>query len=207
MSRSGLLALGWVVLLLGLGGCGGVRTPTEYGEGDRMCLAELDRRGFDYWRTQVADAGGGCGIETAVEVSRMHTALSRPATMSCGLASRLDDFDREVVQAAAQASLGQAVTEINHFGSYACRGSTGMRGRLSQHALGQAIDVSGFRLADGTVISVERDWLDPGPKQQFLRQVAQQACQYFSVVLTPDSNADHYNHFHLDIGPDHHCPA
>ena len=25
------------------------------------------------------------------------------------------------------------------------------------------------------------------------------------VVLTPDSNAEHYDHIHLDIGPDRLC--
>jgi len=78
-------------------------------------------------------------------------------------------------------------------------------GRWSQHAVGQAIDIAGFRLSDGTTVSVDRDWNEPGAKGQFLRQLARKACRYFSVVLTPDSNAEHYNHLHLDIGPDRLC--
>jgi hypothetical protein len=35
--------------------------------------------------------------------------------------------------------------------------------------------------------------------------VARAACGYFSVVLTPDSNADHFNHMHFDLGPDRLC--
>ena len=41
--------------------------------------------------------------------------------------------------------------------------------------------------------------------RNFLHHVARNACRYFSVVLTPDSNRDHYNHFHLDIGPGRVC--
>jgi hypothetical protein len=68
-----------------------------------------------------------------------------------------------------------------------------------------AIDVAGFRLSDGTTVSVEHDWSESGPKRQFLRHLARRACSYFSVVLTPDSNAEHHDHIHLDIGPDRLC--
>ena len=124
--------------------------------------------------------------------------------MSCGLASRLDDFAHEVVEPLAREELGRRVVRINHLGSYSCRGING-GSRLSQHALGRAIDIAGFRLSDGSTVSVEHDWNEPGPKRLFLRHLARRACGYFSVVLTPDSNAEHYNHIHLDIGPDRLC--
>jgi hypothetical protein len=50
-----------------------------------------------------------------------------------------------------------------------------------------------------------QDWAGTGPKRQFLRHLARRACDYFSVVLTPDSDADHHDHIHLDIGPDRRC--
>jgi hypothetical protein len=31
--------------------------------------------------------------------------------------------------------------------------------------------------------------------------VAQGACKIFSVVMTPNRNAEHHDHLHLDIGP------
>ncbi|HXP95874.1 MAG TPA: extensin family protein, partial [Telmatospirillum sp.] len=77
--------------------------------------------------------------------------------------------------------------------------------RLSQHAFGRALDVTGFELADGTVISVMKDWRNRGAKSEFLHQVAQGACKMFSVVLTPNYNAEHHDHLHLDIGPHKLC--
>jgi hypothetical protein len=109
------------------------------------------------------------------------------------------------VQKLAVADLGHYVVRIDHLGAYSCRANTGRRDRLSEHAYGLAIDISGFRLSDGTSVSVERDWSQPGPKRNFLHHLASAACGYFSVVLTPDSNADHFNHMHLDIGPDRLC--
>ena len=128
--------------------------------------------------------------------------------MSCALAARLDEFEREVVEPLAIEELGRRATRIDHLGSYSCRRQNSrLGGRWSQHARGQAIDIAGFRLSDGTTVSVERDWREPGPKRQFLRHLTRRACRYFSVVLTPDSNAEHYNHMHFDSGPNRLCSA
>jgi hypothetical protein len=195
------LCAGVVVLLAG---CGGTTTTHLSG---RACLARLSAQDVTYRPVDKVEApSSSCRVDTAVRVSRVAVALNHPAVMSCALASRLDDFERDVVQPAARAELGRRVVRINQMGSFSCRRVNG-RSRLSQHALGQAIDIGGFRLSDGTTVSVEHDWNEPGPKRLFLRHLARRACGYFSVVLTPDSNADHYNHLHLDIGPDRLCEA
>jgi hypothetical protein len=192
------------LLLLLLAGCGG--GPGSSGLSGRACLAKLADHRVDYRPLDGVEASDSrCQIDTAVRVTRIAAGLNKPATMSCALAARLDQFEREVVQQVAQAELGRRVIRINHLGSFSCRATNGGRGRLSQHAVGRAIDIAGFRLADGSTISVERDWATPGPKRQFLRYLARRACEYFSVVLTPDSDADHYNHFHFDIGPGRLC--
>jgi hypothetical protein len=188
-----------------LTGCGGSRESTLSGA---RCLAALDDHDVDYQPVNGSEShDSGCNVDTAVRVRRSTVALSKPVTMSCGLAARLDQFTREVIQPLARSDLGERVNRINHLGSYVCRNNTSVRGRLSEHAFGRAIDIAGFRLADGKTVSVEQDWSRPGPNGTFLHHVAHSACQYFSVVLTPDSNADHYNHFHFDIGPGKVCSA
>src|SRR6267154_94241 len=37
------------------------------------------------------------------------------------------------------------------------------------------------------------------PEAAFLRRLHAGACQQFTTVLGPDANAEHYNHFHLDL--------
>ena len=199
--RGWLAAFGTAVLLLA--GCGGGSGPPALS--GRACLARLTAqevlcRAVD----PVGAPDSRCQVDTAVRVSRIEAGLNHSAVMSCALASRLDDFEREVVQPLAAAELGRRVVRIDHLGSFSCRAIHG-GGSLSQHALGQAIDIAGFRLSDGTTISVEDDWSGPGPKRLFLRHLARRACSFFSVVLTPDSNAEHYNHIHLDIGPERLC--
>ena len=198
--------LGWLAVLgsavLLLAGCG---TSGPVGLTGRACLARLTSQEVSYRPIDSVNASDSrCQVDTAVRVSRVQTGLNHPAVMSCALASRLDDFEREVVQPLAASELGRRVVRINHLGSFSCRA---MRsgGRLSEHAVGRAIDVAGFRLSDGTTVSVQHDWSERGPKRLFLRHLARRACSYFSVVLTPDSNAEHYDHIHLDIGPDRLC--
>jgi hypothetical protein len=208
MRLPGRLAALFSGVTLLLAGCGGTATTQLSG---RACLARLAGQEVTYLPLESVSVPGdapssSCHVDTAVRVSRVAVGLNHPAVMSCALASRLDDFEREVVQPAAKAELGRRVVRINQMGSFSCRRING-RSRLSQHALGQAIDIGGFRLSDGTTVSVEHDWNEPGPKRLFLRHLARRACGYFSVVLTPDSNADHYNHIHLDIGPDRLCEA
>jgi hypothetical protein len=188
--------------LLLLAGCGGGAGSALSG---RACLAKLSDDRVDYRPLDGVDAGASCVVDTPVRVTRVAAGLNKPATMSCALAARLDEFERKVVQPVAREELGQRVIRINHLGSFSCRGMNGGRGRLSQHALGRALDIAGFRLADGSAVSVEHDWAAPGPKRLFLRHLARRACEYFSVVLTPESDAAHHNHLHLDIGPDRRC--
>jgi len=195
-----LAALGGAVLLLA--GCG---SSGPAGLSGPACLARLDTQAVHYRPVAaVSPPGSRCQVDTAVRVSRVDAGLNQPAVMSCALASRLDEFEREVVQPLAAAELGRRVVRINHLGSFSCRAINGSS-HLSQHALGRAIDIAGFRLSDGTTVSVKHDWSELGSKRLFLRRLARRACSYFSVVLTPDSNADHHDHIHLDIGPERLC--
>jgi hypothetical protein len=195
-----------IILLLALAtmlaGCLGGPAPVI---SSTQCLATLDARGIAYRPVELSPPDARCRVDGAIRVTRIDVALNQPATMSCALASRIDDFERGVLQQIAVRDLGKYVTRIDHLGAYSCRRSTGIRDRLSEHSFGLAIDISGFRLADGTEISVERDWSAPGLKRNFLHHLATSACGYFSVVLTPSSDRDHFNHMHFDIGPERLC--
>jgi hypothetical protein len=57
-----------------------------------------------------------------------------------------------------------------------------------------------FRLANGRTVSVERDWPAAGAESAFLRRVRDDACKVFGSVLSPDDNAAHHNHLHLEHG-------
>jgi hypothetical protein len=104
--------------------------------------------------------------------------------------------------------LGSRVTGLEHYGTNNCRRIGGGRdGNWSEHATGNAIDIAAFKLADGRRIVVRRDWAQPeadgvaDSEAMFLRQVRDAACQEFATVLSPDYNAAHADHLHLDQAP------
>jgi hypothetical protein len=108
-------------------------------------------------------------------------------------------FETRIAQQAALRHFGTRVAAIDHAGSYSCRRLYGRAsGAYSEHATADAIDIVGFRLADGTRVSVLDDWSRGGPKSEFLREVRDGACRLFSTVLSPDYNAAHADHLHFD---------
>ena len=151
---------------------------------------------------QVDSPDAACPLTNTLRVQGGEAALSSSFLASCSLAVAFALFERHALQPAAQAVYGQAVKRVDHLGSFACRNVYNREnGRRSQHATADALDISGFRLADGRSISVLRDWPKDNQDARFLRQVRDGACDMFSVVLSPDYNAAHRNHFHVDVGP------
>ena len=72
---------------------------------------------------------------------------------------------------------------------------------MSQHATANAFDIAGFELADGRAVNLLSHWDGKGPEAQFLREVRDGLCEWFNVTLSPDYNALHADHFHVDMGP------
>jgi hypothetical protein len=84
---------------------------------------------------------------------------------------------------------------------------------VSQHAYARGIDIAGFTTGDGTYYSINDDWIingngqqtcsaatEPG-KDRFLHELicAMKADRVWNIVLTPNYNAAHRNHFHVDL--------
>ena len=144
----------------------------------------------------------GCGLSNAVEVSRSSVGLSRSFMATCPLTVAWGLFERHVLVPAARQHLGQDVVRAVHFGTYACRNVNHRAGGWrSEHATANAIDLAGFVLADGQQITVKGDWAgDNARRRAFLRALRDGACEFFDVVLSPDYNEAHHDHFHFDMG-------
>ena len=68
---------------------------------------------------------------------------------------------QEVAPAAAE--LGGAVSAIVGYNSYECRGRNRVNGaRISEHGKGNAIDIRGIRLDNGTVVDWTTEAIRPG---------------------------------------------
>jgi hypothetical protein len=166
-----------------------------------LCDQVLKTSGLRVTHQADSPADAACPLRNTLRVQGAEVGLSSSFLASCPLAVAFALFERHSLQPAAQAVFGQTVTRVDHLGSFACRNIYNRAdGRLSQHASANALDIAGFRLADGRTISVLKDWPGDGESARFLRQVRDGACKDFNVVLSPDYNAAHRNHFHLDMG-------
>ena len=166
------------------------------------CRALLAQAGAGDTPVPARRAVDNCGYDNGIRLAGAEGEASLAPSgvvTSCPVAAAMVVFERQVVQPAAVRNFGRRVTAISHSGSYSCRRLYGRaEGSFSEHAAANAIDIAGFRLADGSSVSVLRDWPLNGPKGRFLRDVRDGSCRIFSTALSPDYNAAHADHFHLD---------
>ncbi|WP_374405565.1 extensin family protein [Pelagerythrobacter sp.] len=161
------------------------------------CRAVLERSGVAFRTLDQAGEGACLRADRTVLSDLPLSPQVPPATCAVGVGMEL--WMRDVVQPAAQARFGSEVARVEHFGAYSCRRLYGRsEGRWSEHATGNAIDIGAFVLDDGRRIGVLQDWDGEGEEAAFLRAVRDGACDFFATVLSPDYNAAHADHFHLD---------
>jgi hypothetical protein len=180
--------------------------PAWRASAENICLSR-GRVAFSTYIQPAAhqiDGPSICGLTHPLKVTGLQggaVLFNATQTLDCSMVAELDAWLAEVVQPAAQARFGQPVAQIDSMGSYSCRGMNNQIGaRLSEHSFGNALDIGGFRLADGRPITLVRDWTHGDPQTQaFLHDVHNGACGHFATVLSPGSNPFHYNHMHVDL--------
>jgi len=183
------------------------RSQTEDAAHDEACLARLratDIR-FDIPAMPVA-AKSSCAIEVPVRLksiktrARTVTEVHLPAepVVSCQFAERLAAWLGNLV---GPLIAGRTFTDLRavHTGpGYECRNRNGAAtGKLSAHAVGQAIDISAFELSSGKFIPIKPDGDET--EQNVVDTVRTAACGWFTTVLGPGADAAHTDHLHVDI--------
>jgi hypothetical protein len=127
--------------------------------------------------------------------------LQPPALVRCPMVPAIDHWVERTVMPAARRHLRSQLVALKIAGSYSCRPMNNVDGALlSEHGHANAIDVSGFVLADGRTVAVKNGWWGALSERNFLREVHHGGCALFSTVLGPNYDANHRDHFHLDLG-------
>ena len=165
-----------------------------------VCHAFLDDGSIEF--TALAPAGSGeCLRDDRQVIASPQQAGVRlvpgKAQATCAVDAGLAWWLYHGVQPAAQDIYKSRVVRIEHLGTNSCRRISGSE-NWSEHAKGNAFDVRAFELANGRRIIIARDWQKTSDAAAFLRKVRDSACISFGTVLSPDYNAAHADHLHLD---------
>jgi hypothetical protein len=177
---------------------------------ERACIGNRSElAAVNYTPLKRIDGRGACGIYAPIKVASFDNsgvAFSTPPTLGCPLTAALDAWMMASVQPAAIAWFGVPVVEVQQMDNYSCRTVDNIPGEnLSEHSFGNAIDIAGYKLADGRLITVRKDFrLGETRARGFLHEIFAAACAQFKTVLGP-GEPYHEDHFHLDLA--HHNAA
>lgn len=186
--------------------------------GDAYDLDQVER---------IIDDGTRITCDAKSLVSHRGTVLpyQGPVQVDPAFRERLVRFEQLVLDVAEEV-YGRAPTRLRHFGAYVCRSTRNRSYRMSEHALGNAIDIVGFDFARAKKQALLPDGVPPalrGPFEvrvarhwnadakspaaslhaRFLRELAARLSDrpdVFRGMIGP-SRSDHSDHFHFDMSP------
>jgi hypothetical protein len=128
------------------------------------------------------------------ETPRVLTACN----MAHALTSTIDDV------------IPHGVDALRHMGTYNCRVIAGTD-TLSRHAFADAIDIGAFHFTDDTLYTLFDHWEHNTTNPQtpggiFLYEAAHRWFDdwIWNIILTPNYNTAHDDHFHVDLTPSSH---
>lgn len=168
------------------------------------CYDELEARGVPFRR--VKKSGVANPVEITGRVGGVVLTGPRPLVIDCSLAVSLDEAGRYL----RAFGIGEAM-----YSSALSRRNVRGTNRPSKHSFGLAIDVAGFSGSDLGTMHIKRDYEQglgdavdcvgvPMTQAGAVLKVLQ--CQLvrsglFHLVLSPDYDDAHHDHFHLEVKP------
>lgn len=186
--------------------------------GDAYALDEVERFIDDGERPE-------CDPNALVRHAGTHLRYRSSVQVNPAFVERLQRFELVASEVATEI-YGRAPSRLQHLGAYSCRPSRRRSYRLSEHALGNAIDVMGFdftraasadtlppglpkALRGAFQVRIARHWQgdpdDPAAlaHARFLHELSARLTErrdVFRVMIGP-SRRDHADHFHFDMSP------
>jgi hypothetical protein len=149
------------------------------------------------------DDKGGCMIAAPLRLDAIVLAdgakvtLSPSVVLRASLASAVADWVRDDL---APAIKNDRLASIEGTGGYECRSRDSVMGaKLSEHAIGNALDLHALRTEKGKLFVIAPSKDDNDEVKSFRALMKKTACLRFSTVLGPGADAFHAQHLHVDL--------
>ncbi|KHL25330.1 extensin [Croceibacterium mercuriale] len=177
--------------------------PVAQTPAGRQCLVGLTASDAQFSMLPDRYPAPGCSNVNTVQVSSLAAdggtvMVGNIGALTCEVSTAFAGWVRYGADRAARSVLGSPLRSVETMGSYNCRNVAGTS-RLSAHGTASAVDIGAFVLQDGRRITVLAGWNGGTPaEQEFMRTVQRSACRRFATVLSPEYNAAHRDHLHLE---------
>ncbi len=179
----------------------------------KACEAELGRRAIAFAKDPpMKDVSDPIRLKGPLHGITVRSGGGASDIFDCRLALAVDDFAGQLAK--------HDVVEILAFGAYRPQKQNGCTAKYTglQHCGALALDIASFKKKDGSVLVVDKDfhgkigWSTcgggrPSPATPAATELWGYVCDaasqaLFNVILTPNHNAQHHNHFHVEVTPD-----
>ncbi len=147
---------------------------------------------------------GMCGERSPLKITAIGkdntVKLAAAITTNCAMAGTLANWVVEA-QKEAQKDFGAEIESITTGSDYQCRKvNNGHKGRVSEHAFANAVDIVSFKFKNGKTTELGSGWKGKPEEQTFWRALHKASCDRFMTVIGPDGDAAHQGNLHLDLG-------
>jgi hypothetical protein len=166
------------------------------------CRSELRRLGVAFRDVARIADGPTCGIDYPIELSGLASGVAiRPSVkLNCQVTLAFAKWVKFELVPSSRFRYLSGVGRITPMGGYSCRKMNSRSSNpWSEHARGNAIDIGTITLNNGKEIDVRSKNFFAFREKALLKAVRSDSCKYFSTVLGPGSDPNHWNHFHFDL--------
>ena len=144
---------------------------------------------------------GACGgrdmvrLDAVLLADRTRIEVKPSPVLRCEMAESLAAWIRDEAAPCLNA-IGAVLRSVDNYDDFECRGRNRVFGaKISEHGMGNAVDVRSFSLADGRVVGLT----DMTVAKDLRVALRASACQRFTTVLGPGADGHHEGHIHLDL--------
>lgn len=176
--------------------------PGMMPQSEVSCRSELRRLGVAFRDVARIADGPTCGIDYPIELSGLASGVAiRPAVkLNCQVTLAFAKWVKFELVPSSRFRYLSGVERITPMGGYSCRKMNSRSSNpWSEHARGNAIDIGTITLKNGKEIDVRSKNFFAFREKGLLKAVRSDSCKYFSTVLGPGSDPNHWNHFHFDL--------
>lgn len=178
------------------------QSPAVMPASEVSCRSELRKLGVEFRDLPRIGNGPTCGIDYPLQLSGLsgNIDINPATTLNCQVTLAFAKWVKFELAPSSRARYLSGVQKIVPMGGYSCRKMNSRSNNpWSEHARGNAIDIGTIQLKSGKEIDVRQKGFFAFREKGLLKAVRTDSCKYFSTVLGPGSDKDHWNHFHFDL--------